>query len=286
MRPAPALVHVIERAAGKKVKASRPLSGGSVAQVLLIEMEGGGRLAAKIGRPGSSLPLEAWMLGYLARETRLPVPRVVHASEELLLLEYIESGDVLDSPAQRHAAELLAALHGITAPAFGLERDTAIGDLPQPNPRSESWIGFFRDRRLLHMARAASAEKSLDAALLGRIESLAARLDEFLEEPERPSLIHGDMWGGNVLARGGRIAAFVDPAIYYADAEIELAFSTLFSTFGDAFFARYRELRGIRPGFFEERCALYNLYPLLVHVRLFGGGYVAQVENTLARFGF
>jgi fructosamine-3-kinase len=286
MRLAPALVDTIERAVAKKIAASRPLSGGSVAQVLLVELEGGGRLVAKIGRPGSSLPLEAWMLDYLARESRLPVPRVVHAAEEILLLEYIESGDALDSSAQRHAAELLAALHDISAPAFGLERDTAIGGLPQPNPQSESWVAFFRDRRLLHMARAARAEKSLDAALLKRIENLAARLDEFLEEPERPSLIHGDMWGGNVLAHSGRIAAFVDPAIYYADAEIELAFSTLFSTFGDAFFARYRELLGIRPGFFEERCALYNLYPLLVHVRLFGGGYAAQVAHTLARFGF
>jgi len=106
-----------------------------------------------------------------------------------------------------------------------------------------------------------------------------------LPEPERPSLIHGDMWGGNVLCRNGAVAGFVDPAIYYADAEIELAFSTLFSTFGDAFFSRYRELRDIRPGFFETRVPLYNLYPLLVHVRLFGGGYVAQVERTLTRFG-
>ena len=94
------------------------------------------------------------------------------------------------------------------------------------------------------------------------------------------------MWGGNVLVKGGRIAGFVDPAIYYADPEIELAFSTLFSTFGDAFFARYAELRPLRPGFFEERCDIYNLYPLLVHVRLFGGGYVGSVSGTLSRFGY
>ncbi|HLF59054.1 MAG TPA: fructosamine kinase family protein [Alphaproteobacteria bacterium] len=285
MRLAPTMTQAIERAAGKKLRGVRALSGGSVAEVLLLDLGNGARLVAKLGHPGSSLRLEAWMLEYLARESRLPVPSVVHASDELLLLEYIESGDALDGRAERNAAELLAALHNISARQFGLERDTVIGGLPQPNPQSPSWIPFFRDHRLLYMARAAREDGKAGAALLARIEKLAGRLDEYLPEPERPSLIHGDMWGGNVLCRNGAVAGFVDPAIYYADAEIELAFSTLFSTFGDAFFSRYRELRGIRPGFFETRVPLYNLYPLLVHVRLFGGGYVAQVERTLTRFG-
>jgi fructosamine-3-kinase len=120
--------------------------------------------------------------------------------------------------------------------------------------------------------------------VLGRVETLAGRLDRWISDDARPSLIHGDMWSGNVLTKNGRIAGFVDPAIYYADAEIELAFATLFTTFGDAFFARYSELRPLRSGFFEERRDLYNLYPLLVHVRLFGGGYVGSVERTLARY--
>jgi fructosamine-3-kinase len=93
------------------------------------------------------------------------------------------------------------------------------------------------------------------------------------------------MWGGNVLAQKGQITGFVDPAIYYADAEIELAFSTLFSTFGDDFFSRYQEHRPLAPGFFEERRDIYNLYPLLVHVCLFGGSYVNSVDAILKRFG-
>ena len=135
------------------------------------------------------------------------------------------------------------------------------------------------------MAGEAHRVGNLPARAMARIETLAARLDRWIKEPSTPSLIHGDMWGGNVLAKGGRIAGFVDPAIYYADAEIELAFSTLFSTFGDSFFRRYAEHRPIRPGFFEERRDLLNLYPLLVHVRLFGGSYVQSVERTLAKFG-
>lgn len=282
----PALNAAIIEATGKKIRSVRPLSGGSIAEVKLVELEDRTPVVAKLGRPGSSLALEGWMLGFLARESRLPVPAVLFASDDLLLLEYIESGDALDARAEHHAAELLGALHGLSAPAFGLERHTVIGGLHQPNDRAQSWIAFFREQRLLYMARAARDEGKIAAALLLRLENLAARLDDFLQEPESPSLIHGDMWGGNVLCRQGRIAGFVDPAIYYADPEIELAFSTLFSTFGDAFFSRYRSLREIRPGFFETRCAIYNLYPLLVHVRLFGGHYVGAVERTLARFGF
>jgi len=105
-------------------------------------------------------------------------------------------------------------------------------------------------------------------------------------EPVRPSLIHGDMWGGNVLAANGMITGFIDPALYFADPEIELAFTTLFSTFGDTFFSRYNEHRPLAPGFFEERRDLYNLYPLLVHVRLFGGSYVDSVDGILRKFGF
>lgn len=110
------------------------------------------------------------------------------------------------------------------------------------------------------------------------------KLDTYIEEPARPSLVHGDMWGGNILVHDGRIAAFIDPAIYHADAEVELAFATLFGTYGDPFFRRYNEHRPIRPGFFEVRRDIYNLYPLLTHSFYFGGQYPAQVDGVLRRF--
>ena len=119
-----------------------------------------------------------------------------------------------------------------------------------------------------------------------RLERFSSRLDRWLHEPEYPSLIHGDVWTTNVLADDEQITGFIDPAVYYADPEVELAFTTLFGTFGDAFFARYQDFRPIRPGFFEERRDIYNLYPLLVHTRLFGGSYVHSVDSVLRRFGF
>jgi len=167
----------------------------------------------------------------------------------------------------------------------GYERDTLIGPLHQPNPRSERWVPFFRDHRLLAMARAAEAEGALPAKLLIRIERLAERLADYLTEPRHPSLLHGDLWTGNVLVRGNRVAGFVDPAIYCGHPEIELAFTTLFGTFGATFFETYEKLLPLDREFHDTRCALYKLYPTLVHVRLFGGAYIPPIEQTLSRVG-
>ena len=199
-------------------------------------------------------------------------------------MEFVEGrGDF--SRAEPHAAELLAALHGITADAYGHERDTLIGSLSQPNPWMSSWIEFFREQRLLYAARVAREAGRLPAELYRRVEGLAGKLDGLIGEPARPSLIHGDVWSGNVLAIGDRVSAFLDPAIYHADPEIELAYISLFNSFGPRFFERYGELRDIRVGFFEERRHLYALYPLLIHAYYFGGGYVSSVDSTLRRFG-
>lgn len=276
------IAKTIGRLAGSPVAGVSPLAGGCIGAVYRVTLEDGRALAAKVG---GGLAVEGFMLRYLAENSRLPVPRVVHAGDELLVMDFIEAKDGIDRPAEIHAAELLAELHGITAEAFGFERATVIGGLEQPNPWTPGWLDFFRDQRLLFMGREALDAGRLPGRLMKRLEVMAGRLDRWLEEPAAPSLLHGDMWTGNVLCCEGRIAGFVDPAVYYGDAEIELAFATLFGTFGTPFFERYADLRLLRSGFFEERRDLYNLYPLLVHARLFGGSYVGSVERTLTRFG-
>lgn len=279
------LSDVIARAVGGAVERIAPLTGGCVGEVYRVYLAEGGSLVAKTGKPGDPLDTEGWMLRYLHEHSALPAPEVLHAEDRLLVMTYIDGEDAITLAAETHAAELLAALHDITSDTYGLERDTVIGGLRQPNTATPGWIEFFREHRLMHMGREAMEAGRLAPELMARIESFAARLEEFIEDAAAPSLIHGDMWGGNVLVLGDRIAGFVDPAIYFADAEIELAFSTMFSTFGEAFFRRYDELRPIRPGFFEARRDIYNLYPLLVHARLFGGGYADAVARTLDRFG-
>lgn len=277
----------IEQLVGRRPRQRRALSGGCIGDVYRLDFADGAPLVAKVGDGDSDgLALEGAMLTYLREHSRLPVPDVLHADDTLLLMSYIPGDSHLDAPAQAHAAALLADLHSVRGPAYGFGYPTLIGGLHQPNPENASWLAFFREQRLLYMADEAAHTGRLPPALLARVQRFADALDRWLEEPVHPSLIHGDMWTTNILAQGGRITGFVDPAVYYAHPEIELAFSTLFNTFGAPFFEQYHALRPIEPGFFEVRRDIYNLYPLLVHVRLFGGGYAQSVDAILRRLGF
>lgn len=276
----------IEDLTGTSIREKSPLSGGCISDVYKICLTNGETIVAKVGDAESSLTLEGQMLEYLAHQSDLPVPDVIFANDDLLLLTWVPSDGAIDTSAQIHAADLVATLHQISDKFYGFPYNTVIGSLNQTNLQSESWLDFFAQHRLLDMAHQGLDVGRLPTSLMKRIESLSDNLNKWLKEPKQPSLIHGDMWGGNVLAEDGRINGFIDPAIYFADPEIELAFTTLFSTFGDAFFSRYREHREIQPGFFEERRDLYNLYPLLVHVRLFGGSYVGSVDSILRKLGF
>jgi fructosamine-3-kinase len=278
----------LERVLGSRVEGLGPLPVGFGLTGHKVRLADGRTLAVKSRqrRGNASLEIEAYMLGELARHSELPVPFVHWAEPDLLVMDFIQNdGGSISSSVERHGAELLARLHATPRPAFGYRRDTLIGPLPQPNPEGPFWIPFFRDYRLLLMARAAHAEGKLPSQLLSRLEHLAERLENYLLEPAFPSLLHGDLWTGNVLVRGGRIAGLVDPAIYCGHPEIELAFTMMFGTFGHAFFDAYASLTSLEPGFHETRCGIYNLYPSLVHVRLFGAGYLAGIERTLAKIG-
>ena len=282
MMPPEKLQARITAALGSPVASGEPLHGGDIAATWRVELADGRQLVAK---SGADLALEAWMLRYLAAHTKVPVPEVRYAADDLLVMDFVANDGSLDPFAETHLAEIVARLHAIEGKRFGFERDTAIGGLPQPNAESADWREFFRDRRLLHMGRAALAAGRLPAPLMTRLEALCGKLHVWIAGDSRPSLIHGDLWGGNILSRNTKVVALIDPALYFADPEIELAFMTLFGSVGKKFFARYGQRRPLRAGFFEERRDLYTLYPLLVHVRLFGGAYVAQVDRTLARYG-
>jgi fructosamine-3-kinase len=279
----PAARQALERALGARMRNATALGGGCVAPVFRVTLDDGRIVVAK---SGAGLAIEAWMLRWLAANAPVPVPAVLYAEDDLLVLERL-AGDSsgLSAKAETDLGRIVASLHGVIGPAFGFERDTVIGGLHQPNPLTASWRSFFRDQRLLFMADAASRVSRLPAATRHRIDVLAGRLERWIVDDALPSAVHGDLWGGNIVSAGDRVTGLIDPALYYADPEIELAFMTLFGSVGERFFRSYAEHRPLRPGFFETRRDLYNLYPLLVHVRLFGGSYVGQVERTLQEFG-
>jgi fructosamine-3-kinase len=280
----------LEAALGSSVVEAGSLPVGFGLRGLELRLADGRHLAVKAQVASSaratSLTLEAYMLRELERLSGLPAPHVHYADDSLLVMEFIETdGRGITAGVERHAGDLIGALHATKRERFGYARDTLIGPLHQPNPRSDRWVPFFRDHRLLFMARAAHAEGSLPSTMLARIERLAERIEEYLIEPPFPSLLHGDLWTGNVLVRGDRIAGFVDPAIYCGHPEIELAFTILFGTFGQVFFESYENRLPIEPGFHELRRDIYNLYPRLVHVRLFGSSYLQGIDATLHKAG-
>ncbi|GAB4136743.1 MAG: fructosamine kinase family protein [Sphingomonadales bacterium] len=278
----------LANALGVSVEAIKRLSGGSIADVSAAKLGDGRTVVVKQPRAGamlSTLTVEAMMLRYLAEHSSLPVPEVLHVEDDVLVLSFIPHSGGLTATGERAAGRAIAALHDVTADKYGFDVSTVIGPLLQANDRNDDWMAFFRDQRLLDMGRACLDAGRIDTGDFMRLERLAGKLGALI--PRRPAacLLHGDLWGGNILGDGDRVAGFVDPAIYYGDPEMDLAFATLFGSVGSAFFVGYQEIRSINKGFFDSRRELYHLWPLLVHVRLFGGGYWGQVEAILSRHG-
>lgn len=276
----PSLMDRVQAAVGARVVATERLSGGQVGVAVRCKLEDGRRVVAKTS-PGTPLADEGFMLRYLAERSTLPVPRVLHVSDDLLVESYVEGSPGASLEAERHAGRLLSELHGVGARQFGLERATRLGPFRLDNTWRDSWPSFYARQRLLPLAEEAAHRGSLPRLERLRVERLAAGLPARFDADPVPSLIHGDIWSGNVLSRGERITAFLDPAIYYADAEVELAFIDLFHTFGEAFYRAYQKRRPIDPGYARWRRALYQVVPLLVHVGLFGGSYLQALRTRL-----
>jgi fructosamine-3-kinase len=173
----------------------------------------------------------------------------------------------------------LAALHANHAERFGWHRDNTIGSTPQPNAWSDSWLEFWRDRRLAQQLELAHR----NGHALARGDALLAGLHQLLDGHEpRPSLLHGDLWGGNAGFTDGGEPVVYDPACYCGDREADLAMTELFGGFRPAFHAAYREAAPLAPGY-PLRRDLYNLYHVLNHLNLFGGGYLRQAGSMIDR---
>ncbi|NVK17248.1 MAG: fructosamine kinase family protein [Methylocystaceae bacterium] len=261
------------------------LSGGCIGDVFQLCLKDGQDLVAKYDPKGCQLGLEGKMLAYLACQTELIVPELYHHSDDLLVMQYLAHNGRLGKQGEEEAADALATLHQVKSSAYGFEFDTLIGGLHQPNTWCEDWFDFYAQHRLGYMADQAITAGYMNSTYRTRIEKLSLKLADIAPQPKHPSLVHGDLWAGNVLGDQGRLTGFIDPAIYFGHPEMDLAFSTLFNSFSPHFYARYQEQHPLEKDFFEDRVDLYNLYPLLVHVRLFGEAYVGDVDRILRKFG-
>jgi protein-ribulosamine 3-kinase len=276
----------IGAATGQAFSAARQetAGGGCINRSLVLLGKDGRRFFLKLNRADKAemFAAEAEGLAELARAGAIRVPRAIAwgATDSAcwLVLEYLELGSRGNV---RTLGQQLAALHQITHITFGWHRDNTIGATPQINTPSPDWVDFYRLHRLgfqLDLAKKNGAAR----ALLRDGERLMADLGAFFTDyAPSPSLLHGDLWGGNYAYADGEPVLF-DPAVYFGDREADLAMTELFGGFSADFQAAYREAWPLDPGYATRR-DLYNLYHVLNHFNLFGGGYEGQAAALAAR---
>jgi fructosamine-3-kinase len=244
------------------------LGGESVSEVLLVRRPDG-RLS--VAKQGPAVATEAAMLRALAA-AGLPTPAVEGEHETVLLLDHVENDGAFSPKAWADVGARIRTLHERTGEAYGWPVDYAIGTVTFDNRESGDWPSFWGEQRLIATAAV------LDRPWRERVERLTVRLGELLPAAPPPALLHGDLWTGNILVRDGQLVGLVDPACYHGDAEVDLAMLDLFCTPPGEFWEAYGPLA---PGW-RERRPIYQLFPALAHVRLWGAGYYGMVERLLA----
>jgi protein-ribulosamine 3-kinase len=288
MEPIAALAREIAALTGSACASApeRRVSGGSI-NTCYYWPASAGAMFVKIGSRAahSAFTAEADGLCELQAAHALRVPQVlavgVADTAAFLALEWLERGTG-NAACERRLGEGLAALHAVTAPRYGFRRDNTIGRTPQANAWSADWAEFFRERRL--RPQLALGERQ---GFPRRLSERGARLLEALPallagHRPRASLLHGDLWGGNWLATRAGEPVLFDPAVYYGDRETDLAMTHLFGGFGADFYRAYESAAPLPEGA-ALRTTLYNLYHVLNHANLFGGGYAAQAQATIDR---
>jgi protein-ribulosamine 3-kinase len=288
-----ALAKLLAEALGTPIEINsiEAVAGGSIHSAWAVSIaapDGPARYFVKLGNAEKSAMLEAEAdgLARLAATQTVRVPRVIHCAathdreaHSALLLEWLELAS-LDAPAGRALGISLAALHRNTEKKFGLECDNFIGATPQVNRQENDWVRFWQYHRLLEQLRHA-AENRFPARMVDRGERLVADCGAFFSAYQPlPSLLHGDLWGGNAGACANGEAVIFDPAVYYGDREADLAMTELFGGFPHDFYAAYRNVWPLDSGY-ETRKQLYNLYHVLNHANLFAGDYVRRSGHMI-----
>ncbi|MBT3366359.1 MAG: phosphotransferase [Nitrospina sp.] len=271
-----------------KVKTSTPTGGGCINQTSTLQLTNGKRVFLKYNShpPPNFFAAEARGLKLLAKTVkgpRIPKPLALQDSAKptFLILEYIDEASPGKDFSTRFA-QSLAELHRTTQDNFGLDHDNYIGSTPQKNMLETNGIAFFRDQRLRPQQEL--ARKSLPHSTDKSLSKLCDKLENYLDiSGEKPALQHGDLWSGNYFPDEDQVPCIFDPAVYFGLREADLAMTELFGRLPQNFYDAYHEAFPLNPGY-EERKDLYNLYHLLNHLNLFGGSYLASVEQVLKKY--
>lgn len=262
-----------------------PIAGGDINRAVCVEGTDGRRYFVKLNDAHRAAMFDAECAGLeaLAATRTVRVPQAIvsgtSGNDAFLVLEYLS----LEGSGRAHAlGEQLAVMHHASAERFGFAMDNTIGATPQPNTWRADWIAFWRECRLgfqLQLAARNGHNGKLQDLGHDLLERLPAFFSGYLPQP---ALLHGDLWGGNHAYLADGTPVIFDPAVYFGDREADLAMTELFGGFDQAFHAGYRAAWPLDQGY-GARKGLYNLYHVLNHANLFGGGYVRQAESMMQR---
>lgn len=285
-----AISRAIAEATGRAVAAVEPVAGGDLNDAYMVCLDDGEAVFVKTraGAPAAEYATEAAGLRWLAEPGALPVPDVVAVAEDFLALRWVPGGGALDAEVLGRG---LAGVHAAGAPAFGSPPPGApapaplrLGAVVLPSGSWPTWGACYAQARLLPLVAAARDRGALDAAGAAAVEAVCARIEQLSGPPEPPARLHGDLWAGNVHPGADGRPWLVDPAAYGGHREVDLAMLALFGGgLGPRGLAAYEEVAPLAEGW-RERVELWQLFPLLVHAVLFGGGYAASAVRAARRY--
>jgi len=274
----------IERSFDNQIIDIKPQSGGDISHAAILTFENQDALFLKwnSSAPEKMFKAEAKGLKLLNEaDIDLAIPDPFLVGDDFLLMEVIEQGSS-DSKSTFEFGVQLAKLHKTTADQFGLDHDNFIGRLPQSNKKHSGWTDFFVSKRIETQLKMGFDSGKFSAPDAKNLSAFTKNVEQIFPQ-ELPALLHGDLWSGNYMFTTDGKASIYDPAVYFGHREMDIAMTRLFGGFAPEFYEGYNSEYPLTDGF-EGRIELCNLYPILVHANLFGGGYIRRALGILKRF--